>query len=100
MNTNEITINDTRKNYIRQASIGALYGFLMGTAFVLVAAFINAWLYPELPIGVDWEQALVRWLLIGLGLTLIGALTSLFTETFHGLLAGAVTAGLLVLTTA
>jgi hypothetical protein len=100
MDTNEPTGNDARKVYVRRALTGAAYGLLMGTAFVLVAAFINSWLYPDLPMGVDWSQASVRWALIGLGLALIGALTCLFTETFHGLLVGAVTAGLLALTSA
>ena len=100
MNTNEQTGNDARKIYIRRTLTGAIYGFLMGTAFVIVSAFINIWLYPGLPMGVDWDQVLVRWFLIGLGLTLIGALTCLFAEKFHGLLAGSVTAGLLILTTA
>src|SRR5215208_5128550 len=100
MNTNEEMKNDTRKTDVRRASLGALYGFLMGTAFVLVAAFINVWLYPGLPIGVEWKQALLRWLLIGLGLTLIGALTSLFTETLPGLAVGAIAAGVLALTAA
>jgi hypothetical protein len=100
MKTNEEIKNNTRATYIRRALTGALYGFLMGTAFVIVAAFINVWLYPALPIGVEWEQALLRWLLIGLGLTLIGALTSLFSETFPGLAVGAIAAGVLALTAA
>ena len=100
MKTNEEMKNDTPKIYVRWALIGALYGFLVGTAFVLVAAFINVWLYSGLPIGVEWKQALIRWLLIGLGLTLIGALTSLFTETLPSLAAGAIAAGALGLTAA
>ena len=100
MKTNEEMKNDTRKTSIRRALTGALYGFLMGTAFVIVAAFINVWLYPGLPIGVEWEQALLRWLLIGLGLALIGALTSLFSEMFPGLAVGAIAAGVLALTAA
>ena len=100
MKTNEELNNDTRKVDVQWALIGAMYGFLVGTAFVIVATFINVWLHPELPLGVEWGQALVRWLLIGLGLALTSALTSLFTETLHGLVAGTLTAGLLALASA
>ena len=64
MNTNEETINEARKSTVRRASLGAMYGFLMGAAFVVVAAFINVWLHPELPMGVEGTQAVTRWLLI------------------------------------
>jgi hypothetical protein len=85
---------------VRRAIVGALYGLLAGTAFVLMSAFIDILLHPNLPLGVDWTLLSTRWLLIGLGLTLIGALTCLFTETWAGLLAGAVAAGLLALSSA
>ena len=91
---------DTRPQKIRRAMVGALYGLLAGTAFVLMSAFIDLLLYPDLPLGVDWSPVAVRWLLIGLGLALIGALTCFFSETWAGLLAGAVAAGLLALTSA
>lgn len=85
---------------MRRAIVGALYGLLTGTAFVLMSALIDALLYPDLPIGVDWNLTSRRWMLIGLGLALIGAVTCLFNETWAGLLAGAVAAGLLALTSA
>jgi len=85
---------------VRRAIVGALYGLLTGTAFVLMSAFIDVLLHPNLPIGVDWTLTSTRWILIGLGLALIGALTCLFNETWAGLLAGAIAAGLLALTSA
>jgi len=85
---------------MRRAIVGALYGLLTGTAFVLMSAFIDVLLHPNLPLGVDWALMYTRWILIGLGLTLIGALTCLFKETWAGLLAGAIAAGLLALTSA
>jgi hypothetical protein len=91
---------DTRPQKIRRALVGALYGLLAGTAFVLMSAFIDLLFYPDLPLGVDWSLVAVRWLLIGLGLALIGGLTCFFSETWAGLLAGAVAAGLLALTSA
>lgn len=90
----------TRLQKIQRSMVGAVYGLLAGTAFVLMSAFIDSLLHPDLPLGVDWSLIASRWSLIGLGLALIGALTSFFDETWAGLLAGAVTAGLLALTSA
>jgi len=98
MITNAQEKHDPPKFHTQGALIGAVYGLLMGTAFVLVAAFIDTWLYPEIPFGVDWSQALTRWALIGLGLASIGVMTCSFTESFHGLVAGTITAGVLALT--
>ena len=100
MNTNGQARLDHPKFHVQAALTGALYGFLIGSAFVLVAAFIDTWLYPNIPFGVDWEQALSRWTMIGLGLALVGGLTCLFTESFYGLVAGTVTAALITLTSA
>jgi hypothetical protein len=85
---------------VRRAWVGTLYGLLTGTAFVLISAFIDTWLHPNLPLGVDWSLTSIRWILIGLGLALIGALTCLFNETWTGLLAGTITAALIALTSA
>src|SRR6185503_20631238 len=85
----------TSRPIVRHVMVGALYGLLTGTAFVLMSAFIDVLLHPNLPLGVDWTLTSTRWILIGLGLALIGALTCLFNETWAGLLAGAITAGLL-----
>lgn len=90
----------TTRPVVRRAMVGALYGLLTGTAFVLMSAFIDALLHPDLPIGVDWSLTSRRWMLIGLGLAVIGAVTCLFNETWAGLLAGSVAAGLLALTSA
>ena len=90
----------TPRPIVRRAIVGALYGLLTGTAFVLMSALVDTLLHPNLPLGVDWALMSTRWILIGLGLTLIGALTCLFKETWAGLLAGAIAAGLLALTSA
>lgn len=88
------------KVYVQRALTGALYGLLMGSAFVFVMTFINSWWYPDIPFGIDGGQAVVRWSLIGLGLALIGAVTCLFTEPIPGLLIGAVVAGFLAMASA
>jgi hypothetical protein len=99
MNNKLTTVPEDKIN-IQKALVGAVYGLVMGSAFVFVSAYIDRWLYPTLPLGMDWDQVSARWMLIGLGLALTGAITCLFYETFYGLLAGAVTAGLLALSTA
>ena len=97
MNAMDAINKDASRTIVRRAMIGALYGLLTGTAFVLMSAFIDVLLHPDLPLGVDWSLTAGRWAWIGLGLTLIGALTCLFHETWAGLLAGAITAALLAL---
>lgn len=95
MNTNIQEKHDHSKFHVQGALTGAFYGLLMGTAFVLVMAYINMWLHPNIPFGVDWPHFGVLWLLIGLGLAAIGAVACLFDEPLIGLLVGAVVAGFL-----
>gem|GEM_PF-1164349 len=96
----EASDDETRLQKIQRAMVGAFYGLLAGTAFVLISTFIDLLLYADLPLGVDWPFVAIRWTLIGLGLALVGGLTCFFSETWAGLLAGAVTASLLALISA
>ena len=96
----DVPANDTRSQKIQRTMVGALYGLLAGTAFVLMSAFIDLLLHPDLPLGVDGSLVAVRWILIGLSLALVGGLTCFFSETWAGLLAGSVAASLLALTSA
>ena len=79
---------------------GAMYGFLLGTAFVLSAAVVDRLLHPDLPLGMDWSALATRVLWIVLGLILIGIAAALFNETIPSLLLGAVLSGILALTSA
>lgn len=98
--TTDTSPDNMRRQKIQRTTFGTLYGLLAGSAFVLLSTFIDVLLYPDLPLGVDWSLVAVRWVLIGLGLALIGGLTSFFDEIWAGLLAGAVAASLLALTSA
>lgn len=73
---------------IKFTALGALYGFLIGTVFLLVAAYIDLWLYPDLPLGTDWDIFTLRFPFIALGLALTGALTCWWNEAWQGLLSG------------
>lgn len=84
--------NDTRRAKIQRAVLGAFYGFLAGIAFVFVAAFIDIWLHPELPLGVNWQQFWTRLPLFTFGLALVGAVTSWWNDAWPGLMSGAVVA--------
>jgi hypothetical protein len=79
---------------------GALYGFLTGSAFVISGTLVDRLLHPDLPLGMDWPLFTTRAVWVVLGLMLIGAITSLFTETLPGLLSGAVVAGFVAMVSA
>jgi hypothetical protein len=91
---------DSRPAKIRRASFGALYGVLGGMAFVLMAAFIDLGLHPDLPLGVNWNALWLRLPLIGLGLGLVGVVTCWWHEAWQGLIGGAFVASALALITA
>lgn len=88
---------ETRTTKINRAGLGALYGFLGGAAFVLVAAYVDIWQNPHLPLGVNWSVFWVRLPLIALGMAFVGAATCWWRETWQGLTSGAVTASALAL---
>jgi len=81
----------------RQAALGEFYGLIMGMAFALTASFIDLILHPNLPLAVDWRLFDMRLSVIGVGLALIGATTTLWVEFWPGLGSGLLTAGLITL---
>jgi hypothetical protein len=87
---------DTRQAKITRAAYGAFYGFLGGLAFVLMAAYINILLNPDLPFGVDGPSLLAR-LPVILGMVLVGAVTCWWHEAWQGLISGAVVAAAMAL---
>lgn len=89
--------SDTPQARLKRALLGALYGFLGGTAFVLTAAFVDIWLHPDLPLGPNWSALALRLSVLGLGLAIIGAVTCWWSEAWQGLLGGAVVAAALAL---
>jgi len=88
---------NTRQAKIKRATLGAFYGFLAGTAFVFIAAYIDVWLNPDLPFGVDWSTFMMRLPLIALGLALVGAVTCWWHEAWQGLVGGALVGSVLAL---
>jgi hypothetical protein len=91
---------DTREARIKRAAFGAFYGFLGGTAFVFMAAFVDVLLNPDLSYGVDWSTFMLRLPLLALGLALVGAVACWWQEAWQGLIGGAVVASGLALITA
>ena len=91
---------ESRFRDIRYMLVGALYGFLIGNAFVITASIVDRLLYPDLPLGMDWSMFAMLWIWIAPGLALIGAIASLFSERLSSLIVGAVIAGLLAMLSA
>jgi len=96
----ELIQTESRLSDVRYPLVGALYGFLIGNAFVISGATMDRLLYPDLPLGFDWSLFAMRWGWIAVGLALVGAIASLFNERLYGLLAGAVVTGFLALLSA
>jgi len=88
---------DTRAAKLKRAAFGAFYGFLGGMAFVVMAAFIDILLNPDLHYGVDWSTFMARLPLIALGLALVGAVTCWWHAAWQGLVSGAIVAAVLAL---
>lgn len=91
---------ESRFRDVRYMLVGALYGFLVGNAVVITASIVDRLLYPDLPLGMDGAMIAMRWVWIALGLAVIGAVATLFTERLPSLLMGAAVAGLLALLSA
>lgn len=91
---------ESRFRDVRYMLVGALYGFLIGNAFVITASIVDRLLYPDLPLAMDWSMIALRWVWIAPGLAVIGAVATLFSEKLPSLLVGAAVAGLLALLSA
>ena len=91
---------DDRQAGFKRAALGAFYGLLIGTVFALTAAYIDLWLHPDLPFGVNWSVFMIRFPLIALGLALTGALTCWWNESWYGVLSGSLFLAALALVTA
>jgi hypothetical protein len=85
---------------MKLAALGGLYGLLLGSVFVLVAAYIDPYLHPELPLGINWDLFIQRFPLIVLGLLLTGALACWWKENWQGWLSGSLFLAALALTVA
>lgn len=68
---------------------GIIYGFLAGIAFGLTVGTVNALLFPDLPIMIEWVPAITTGVILGFVLALIGALTGWFAERVVGIGIGA-----------
>lgn len=93
----DMTDAPSRRTNILRAATGAFYGFVAGLTFVFVAVFVDIWLYPDLPLGVDWRWFWTRLPFFALGLALVGAVTCWWNDTWPGMLSGAITASTLAL---
>jgi hypothetical protein len=69
---------------------GAIYGFVAGLAYGLTVGAIDFILYRNLPIAIDWGPSILTGIILGIVLSLIGALTGWHTERVVGIGMGAI----------
>ncbi len=81
----------------QRAALGAFYGLLGGTAYVLTVALINPLTFPGLPLQIDPLDLAGQWALFGLGLAALGALAAWPSAGWHGIGGGALASALLIL---
>lgn len=93
----KIREDETPEMRRQRALAGALYGFLGGSAFALLAGTIDMLLLRDLPIYTDWKTIFVNWIGLGLVLTVVGAITGWFPETVKGIAIGAASLALALL---
>jgi hypothetical protein len=89
-----------RQNQIHRTLVGGMYGFLGGSAFTLIASLADLLFYRDLPMGIRWDWFLSNWPIISLAIAVIAMLTCWWGPAWAGLLAGAVSSGLIALVTA
>lgn len=68
---------------------GILYGFMAGMAYGLVMGSIDAMLYRDLPIAIEWGRSILTGGALGFALAIVGALTNWHSERFMGIGLGA-----------
>ncbi len=76
----------------------ALSGFFAGTIAALVSAFINVWLYPDLPIYYEWTAIFSAWALWAVLGGLLAGLAALSSEGWMSILLSAFFIGATILT--
>jgi hypothetical protein len=91
---------ESRFSPLKYILLGALYGFLVGSAFVMTGSVADRLLHPDLPLGFDGSLFLMRWAWIAFGLAAVGAIASLLNEKFPSLIISAVVAGFVALVSA
>lgn len=90
-------IRKTLENILKQESLpergkrmrpAALYGALAASAYALAFHLVNAYSFPNLPLGLDWARLLSMWLGFGAAFALAGAIAGWFTEEYGGIVGG------------
>jgi hypothetical protein len=65
---------------------GAIYGAVIAASYFLMGSFVNQLSFPDIPVGVHWQNLWLASLFFALWLALGGAFVNWFTQTEEGLL--------------
>lgn len=74
----------------QRVSFAALSGFSAGTISTFIIAYINIWLFPDIPLRLDWLSILTAWLLWAVLGSLLAGLSGLSSEGFKSIAFSAV----------
>jgi hypothetical protein len=74
----------------KRVLFAALSGFLAGTIAALGSAYINTWIFPELPLYLEWSSIIIAWLLWAVVGGLLAGIAGLSAEGWQGLFFSAV----------
>lgn len=86
---------DPEKN--RRIFFAALSGFIAGTIAAFISGYINIWLFPDLPIHLEWTSVFIAWLLLAVLGGVLAGVAAISLEGWKGILLSAVGIALTIL---
>jgi len=76
----------------------ALSGFIAGTVVTVVSSFINTWLFPDLPLYLNWRSIFLGWILWSVWGGILAGITWLSSEGWKSIFLSALCISLTILT--
>lgn len=75
---------------LQRVLFAALSGFIAGTIATLASSYINIWLFPDLPLHLDWSRIFIAWILWAVVGGLLAGISGFSAEGWKSILLSAV----------